>query len=126
MSELNRVDAFLVELFPAYGSWIEKQEKEGRASLYVVRKYVYIARLSGTSFFKIGYSIHPEKRVSDLQISSPVPLELFAAWIVPGQQIETQLHRKFSTRRKSGEWFELTSEDLETLVTHMKEYKRVT
>lgn len=55
---------------------------------------------------KIGLSVRPEIRITDLQPSSPYPLKLLATWRCADMQfVEKQLHRKFKEHWIRGEWF---------------------
>lgn len=68
------------------------------ASVYFVR--------SG-DLVKIGHSLNVTKRLSALQIGSPVPLELWH--VVKGQRsLEKELHERFSADRAHGEWFRVS------------------
>ncbi len=62
---------------------------------------------------KIGISKHPSKRAAELENASGVAVELVASWETarPAIEVEQSLHRIFSDRRKSGEWFDGVSPD---------------
>ncbi|WP_369167818.1 GIY-YIG nuclease family protein [Streptomyces sp. R28] len=65
---------------------------------------VYVLGTPGSKTVKIGRTIDPEKRLSDIQRMSPVPLGVL--WTHPGgHELETNLHRQFSALRTHGEWF---------------------
>lgn len=66
--------------------------------------WVYFIESKGSSLIKIGYSITPEKRLKDLQTSSPEALELLGT-IPGGKAEEAELHKKFERHREHGEWF---------------------
>ncbi|MFJ9690356.1 GIY-YIG nuclease family protein [Streptomyces bacillaris] len=75
---------------------------------------VYVIGSPGSHFVKIGFSKTPQKRLSTLQIGSPVPLTLLATF-EGGRDLETSLHRHFASRRRHGEWFELGANPLEAV-----------
>lgn len=75
---------------------------------------VYVIGSPGSHFVKIGFSKTPQKRLSTLQIGSPVPLTLLATF-EGGRDLETSLHRHFASRRRHGEWFELGADPLEAV-----------
>lgn len=65
---------------------------------------VYVLGTPGSNTVKIGRTTNLAKRVADIQRMSPVPLTVL--WTTPGgHELETQLHRHFSTLRSHGEWF---------------------
>lgn len=66
--------------------------------------WVYFIESEGSSLIKIGYSISPEKRLKELQTSSPEALELLGT-IPGGKAEEAELHKKFERHREHGEWF---------------------
>lgn len=58
-------------------------------------------------FVKIGVSMHPEKRVRQLQAGSPVTLKILARG--PGGYVaEAGWHARFDRFRQHNEWFRLT------------------
>jgi hypothetical protein len=68
--------------------------------------------------FKIGKSKTPGKRERTLQ--SEVP-QIVMRFSVPADELhETELHEHFSEKRKRGEWFELSNDDLIWLLKYMK------
>ena len=63
-------------------------------------------------FLKIGYTKNINKRLSQLQVSSPVKLEVLH--LIDGDvTIEKKLHVLFKNLRISGEWFKFDSSILE-------------
>lgn len=68
---------------------------------------VYLVNAIGTTRYKIGFAIKPEKRLSELGTASPFPLKLIKT--VKGTlQTETELHRAFANARVNREWFEFS------------------
>lgn len=54
---------------------------------------------------KIGYSDAPERRIQEIRLMCPVPVELIA--VVGGSyKDEAALHRRFADLRRHGEWFD--------------------
>lgn len=66
--------------------------------------WVYFIESEGSSLVKIGYSISPEKRLKELQTSSPETLVMLGT-IPGGKSKEIELHKKFAKHRERGEWF---------------------
>lgn len=72
--------------------------------------HVYIIGESSGTVVKIGVSNDPERRLIQLQSSSPTRLKI--RLVVPGgYPLETALHRYFRIYRVGGEWFDLRAED---------------
>ncbi|MGF2618471.1 GIY-YIG nuclease family protein [Rossellomorea vietnamensis] len=77
--------------------------------------FIYVIQEEG-GFFKIGKSVNPVTRLKTLQTSHPRPLQLVHVIEVEDMKsIESKLHDLFESKRLSGEWFELTEEDVEFL-----------
>jgi hypothetical protein len=78
--------------------------------------YVYVIG-NGRGFYKIGQTNGPvHKRLSMLQIGSPDDLAI--THVEPHAnpaELERELHRQFSSKRKRGEWFELDQNDIATI-----------
>jgi hypothetical protein len=74
--------------------------------------FVYVMRAeglyNGTSRLKIGCSITPKSRLRDLASSSPIPLELVAAYESANPYAdEARAHDILAAYRSHGEWFTL-------------------
>src|SRR5262245_43185129 len=68
--------------------------------------FVYVIHAVGTGRVKIGYSLEPTKRLSDLQTASPFPLELIG--MRPGTpDLERAIHQHLHKYHCVGEWFEI-------------------
>lgn len=76
--------------------------------------FIYAIRQIGSDFYKIGISKSPEARLQALQTANPNTLELVASFNVGklASQLETGIHITFQKHRVSGEWFNLTEEDV--------------
>ena len=73
--------------------------------------FVYL--LKSGRFYKVGRSNAVGRREYELAIQLPEPAKLVHSIKTddpPG--IEAYWHQRFASRRKNGEWFELTAEDL--------------
>jgi hypothetical protein len=67
---------------------------------------LYAIRAVGTGRFKIGYSEQPGSRLQDLQIGSPLRLELVSLTEIASADAERQAHRVLEPYRSHGEWFD--------------------
>ncbi len=79
---------------------------------------IYIIGASPFGPLKIGISKNPEKRLKQLQTSSPQKLHLYAsgeatfecgysAYEMPDSAVEKVTHLWYSERRLTGEWFDI-------------------
>jgi len=67
---------------------------------------------------KIGISDNINRRFSALNTASPIELTLLAVKQTPiAQLMETELHEQYADRRERGEWFRLTADEIETIVS---------
>lgn len=70
---------------------------------------LFCVSAGGEGFVKIGFSIRPLVRLSELAASSPLPpmhcgvRRLGTA--TDAHNLESKIHRKFKDRRTNGEWF---------------------
>jgi predicted GIY-YIG superfamily endonuclease len=72
-------------------------------------KYVYLIQSLENSYYKIGVSIHPKKRVAELQTGNSSPLRLIETYQSEfANKIEKTLQRRYSHLKKEGEWFEMS------------------
>jgi hypothetical protein len=69
---------------------------------------VYVIYAVGTRHLKIGYGTEPRKRLTELQMGSPVPLRLLWSQVChDAAAVERSLHKQCAQYRLRGEWFEL-------------------
>ncbi len=76
--------------------------------------YLYVIAASDNGPVKLGLSIHPEKRVKQLQTGSVETYHLYHKELVEVsclKKAEKSLHRLLSHKRMRGEWFDLTVTD---------------
>lgn len=95
--------------------WRVKAAKTGKPSY---GDCVYF--VEGGGLHKIGRSIDLNSRMISHRCSSPVPLRVNRTIVcIGGKQsgvlVERVIHGAFASKRKHGEWFDLSSEDFEYL-----------
>lgn len=73
------------------------------------KKYVYFIVAKGLNRVKIGYSCDPTRRLRELNTASPVELIIHRR-MVGNEQIEKELHSRFSKYRIKNEWFQFHNE----------------
>ena len=74
------------------------------------------------SAFKIGVTQNINKRLKSLQTSCSKKLEIiFSKEVINYTKLELFLHDKYKDKRLSGEWFDLTTEDLNNITKIINE-----
>lgn len=85
-----------------------------------IPRYLYVINQIGTNFYKIGITNDLNKRIRALQTGNPNTLNYVIAVQSDledskGKEIiylERFLHRNYKSRRKNGEWFQLSRLDV--------------
>lgn len=78
-----------------------------------VKKDGFVYVLISSGYFKIGRSKSPQRRLSDLQMATPHKIDLYMhVHTERPDYVEKELHLRFHNKRKRGEWYELSNEDL--------------
>ena len=83
--------------------------------LEVKRGCVYFFRHVGLSPIKIGYSkdISPVNRFNQFKTYAPFGSEIIGFIIISdARELESQLHKKYSSKRLVGEWFDITEDEV--------------
>ena len=86
----------------------EEKRKQARAKQGV--SMVYFIADEREVYVKIGRSIDPEGRMSELQVSQPSKLKIVVTFPEDNIVNEKSLHRKFSHLSVRGEWFSFSTE----------------
>lgn len=73
----------------------------------------YLMKDKNTGFIKIGRSTHPAKRERTLQSEKPT-ISLFK---ICDELVEKELHDYFATKHIRGEWYHLSNEDIEYIIS---------
>ncbi len=90
-----------------------KRAKEARTG------YVYVVE-APNGLYKVGWAKRPEKRLAELQLSSPVRLTLLCSWRCrDANKAEGILHQVFREKRSHGEWYALDLDDIVFLLTRL-------
>jgi hypothetical protein len=88
--------------------------------------YVYLIqgpREAGKDLFKIGRTVNPKTRFSNLQTGSPVLLKLVKITKTKNpQQLERYLHKHCAEMRIHGEWFALGKRDVRSVKKIMQKH----
>jgi len=72
---------------------------------------------AGDNMIKIGVSTNPQDRLKDINVSNSDDVHLRSVFNVNHpREVESELHRRFADKNKSGEWFELS----ESIITDLE------
>ncbi len=75
--------------------------------------------LKAGPFYKIGKSKNAEKRIKQIKLQLPYPVEVVhVITTTEYSSLERFYHRRFENKRTNGEWFLLTDEDVREFVSH--------
>lgn len=97
-----------------YGKRTKVQAPERLRSREATR--VYLIRNPSSGLTKIGLSATPEQRLKVLQTACGETLRLLGS-VAGDLQLERSLHQRYESRRQQGEWFGLTDEDCESILS---------
>ena len=98
---------------------VEKEPQEVRDDTC----YVYIMRDEANNCHKIGISNRPEYREKTLQSDKPY-ITLLQAKEFPSRKIakafESALHKTYESKHMRGEWFDLSQEEVDEVISSLK------
>ncbi len=80
--------------------------------------YLYIG-YDGTGYFKIGITDNPKRRYKQIKTANPTFVYLWIFSVNFPQVLEAELHSKFYNKKVQGEWFQLSSSDLESIANRI-------
>jgi hypothetical protein len=84
--------------------------------------YIYIIRVSGSTYYKIGRTKKYRSRFDELQTSTPYTLETIAVFeVADAFKVEAYLHHKLANYKVRGEWFDFTNEQVEKLLSSIEQ-----
>lgn len=80
--------------------------------------FIYVIKAG--PYYKIGRSNKAERRIAQLGIQLPWPVEIVMTAEVPDMvRLERELHAFFASQRLNGEWFELSDDDIHLIRTRL-------
>jgi len=77
-----------------------------------MEKYLYIIKFN--NLYKIGWSKNPSNRIKQLTLGPSAEI-IFEKPFPNISKVEKNLHHLFEEKKVSGEWFELSEEDIEQI-----------
>jgi len=98
----------------------QKQEKLKPKEPKFVAGSIYLAQSNGHGLTKIGFSAKPKFREETLQGQDPHFHLIFVSPCIFPTAEEQNIHKKFIGKRKRGEWFELTDQDIERIKGYLQ------
>lgn len=104
--------AFLEAYAPNTMKIIRREHRKHGGKVPFDRGYVYLIHAVGTDFYKIGKSIHPDKRLTQISPKMPFECELIATRkSLFVTEAEKHYHGWLHNLRANGEWFEGINKD---------------
>lgn len=86
-------------------------------------KYVYLIQSLENSYYKIGISSNPNRRIKELKTGNSSPLRLIEIYQSEfANKIEKTMQRRYSHLRKEGEWFDMS---ISNEVSFLNECKKI-
>ena len=86
-------------------------------------KHVYLIQSLENSYYKIGVSRNPKRRIKELQTGNSSELKLVESYQSEfADKIERTLQRRYSHLRKEGEWFDM---GISNEVSFIKECQKI-
>lgn len=69
--------------------------------------------LKSGRFYKIGKASVFDRRIKQIKLQQPEPVEVVhKIYTHDAHEAERQWHKRFASKRKNGEWFELSEADV--------------
>jgi hypothetical protein len=87
---------------------------------------VYIIKCSDTKLFKVGITEDFVTRISNMHVDNPFPI--YAVCVIStenARDVESNLHNYLEPYRWQGEWFRLSSKEVNKVVGKMKKLGRL-
>jgi len=89
--------------------------------------YIYLIKneVDDTVLYKIGFSKNPKQRLKELKTGNPNALEIVAEFETKHKRkVETAFHNHYKTQNVSGEWFSLSSEEVDKFLENCQQMER--
>ena len=99
-------------------SWYEATTNEIIKSNKENRGYVYLIKVSHSNMVKIGMSVNLTTRLNSHRQNLNSILYLVGyVYTFDYQKLEKEIHKKYYSRRESGEWFDIADEEANEIIT---------
>lgn len=98
----------------------KKRAQKNKGSSQSKVGYIYLIKCG--PYFKIGRTNKVERRMVQLGVQMPHPLEVvWTKQVSDMHRAERYLHDMFAHKRMNGEWFDLTAADIEAILMEYKD-----
>jgi prophage antirepressor-like protein len=82
-----------------------------------VKKKNYVYLLFSEHGVKIGYSLNPKERISQISVQMPFEITRIENFEVENMSYaEGMLHERYKNKRLNGEWFNLSDKDIDEII----------
>lgn len=86
--------------------------------------YIYIIKSKGSDLYKVGVSNKPKRRIRDIAAVLPFEIEVvFTEHYSDVYSLEEIIHETIKINKVRKEWFNSYPDDMEVLITLLKEIK---
>ena len=110
----NEYHAERCEKLEARANYLKQQIAVLEQKVKKARGYGFVYVLEGEGYYKIGYSKRPPQRKKEISPKMPFELNLLCAIETDDAlALESELHTTFEDKHLRGEWFALTTDDLD-------------
>lgn len=89
------------------------ERKQNQESKHGKAGYVYL--MKSNNLYKIGLTGNWEKRLKRLKTGNPNIEKVIAKRVEDCKEAESKLHKRYKSKRESGEWFSLTDQDIKDI-----------
>lgn len=99
---------------PAIAEWLRKEHARRNGFLPYEQGYIYVIHGVGSSYYKIGKSVNPDRRILQIAPQMPFRTRFIRVWRSDFMSMaELFMHEQYSECRVNGEWFEFSAKELE-------------
>lgn len=93
----------------------DEKEKVNKEAILETTNFGFVYLMKSGKHYKIGRSNDADRRAYELRLQLPEKVEIIHRIKTDDPiGIEEYWHKRFKDKRKNGEWFELTKQDIET------------
>jgi hypothetical protein len=78
--------------------------------------FLYIISQEGSTFYKIGISNNPARRLENLQSGNPYKLSIYRSYNISNKKVEAVVHRLLRKFHVRLEWFDIPNLDILNIV----------
>lgn len=123
--ELNRRN-LLIDSRPGYTDGDILRSKDSKPVKNEQEGTVYFIRAVGTKFYKIGFSKNHQRRLQDLNASSPFKIEIIAITHnnIYAFDIEQELHKMHAKNYVKNEWYKLGHKEVLNIKSIINNYNK--